>query len=523
VVSFADLRDADPRGWSEFAGAVRVLAADVADQADAVTETIARLGPEWAGSAAVAALGRLTALREALLAACPALVGVDQAVSEFAVTVAVARADLLAAIRPRTGSIVSVGADGVARLHPTEAAPDAGDTEDQIETARAIAGALDTARRADQQAAVRLRGTDFDPADAVAPAIVPPAGSDPALVEVWWSHLSAAEQRYLIRSQPAVVDGLDGIPADARDQAGRMLLHQQRASLSEALSLRDTINGSPSARATTAAIQARLAGLSALESRLDDPGRVRSYLLGLDAADNEAIVAIGNPDRASDVLTMVPGLGSGLTNIGATLGPIDTIYGAANALDGSTTELSAVSWTAYQAPQDLQDAMKTAPAVAAVPSLSQFDAGLRDTHIGPAAHGSVLGYSYGSVVVGLTGQAEGLHADDVIFVGSPGVGVDHAADLGVDPSHVWATVASGDAIQGAVQPQSLLSKVFTGRPAKAWFGTSPTAPEFGANVFSSDPGSLLHPVDTHERYFDTGTRSLTNVVKIATGDGSEVS
>ncbi len=39
----------------------------------------------------------------------------------------------------------------------------------------------------------------------------------------------------------------------------------------------------------------------------------------------------------------------------------------------------------------------------------------------------VLGHSYGSLVVGEAAARDGVHPGDVIFVGSPGVGVNHAS------------------------------------------------------------------------------------------------
>lgn len=517
-MSFAALRDVDARSWTDVASIVRVLAESVADQFDTLTAAIARLGPQWSGSAAIADLGELTALRAELDAAYPALVGVDQALSEFGTAVGAAHADLVAAIRPRPGSIVSVGADGIARLCPDAAPPDPSDVEDLIETARAIESALHAARSADEEVSTRPRLTSFDPVDAE-PASVPPVGTDPAPVGTWWSSLSAAEQRTMIDRRPAVVDSLDGVPIDARDQAGRVLLHQQRAALTTTAVDHDA--------ASTAWIQAQRVGVDRLEARLADPHRPRSYLLDLDTRANEAIVAIGNPDRATDVLTVVPGAGAGITDIGTSLREIDNVHSAADALAGArpdaSSTLATVGWADYQAPPSVLGARKIAPAVVASPSLSRFDLGLRDTHVGAPAHDSIVGFSYGSTVIGVTARAHGLTDDDIVLVGSPDVGVDRAADLGVDPSHVWATVARADAIRAALDPKALVPDALRGRPfSTRWFGPSPTSSRFGAHVFSSDPGSWRHPIDTHQQYFEPGATSLINIARIATGDGADV-
>ena len=121
----------------------------------------------------------------------------------------------------------------------------------------------------------------------------------------------------------------------------------------------------------------------------------------------------------------------------------------------------------------------------------------------------MVGHSYGSTVVGYTAAARGLDADDVVFVGSPGVGVRHAGDLGVPAGHVWAGTARYDPIRLA------------GVGGDLWFGPDPSARSFGGNVFGSDPGSPLHPLRTHDEYLDGG-RALDDIAAIARGEYGRV-
>jgi uncharacterized protein YukE len=508
MVSYPDLRDVDPQAWSAIGGAFRVWAEAVADSADELAGVIHRLSPVWVGVAATAALVRLTSLRASLKAAYPALVSIDQALCEFSTAVASAQAALHDAAEPRPGSIVEVDTEGVAVLVPRDTAPDPGDTADLLRTSRALAASLSAANAADREVKTRLGSTEFAPDAVAAPPSTPPIGTDPAVVAAWWSTRSDDEQRYLILTRPALVDALDGVPADSRDQAGRILLHQQRMTFV--------------AREVTAptsaldALRGELAGMSRLADRLDDPHLDRAYLLDLDADDNRATVAIDDPDRAAGVLTMVPGVGSGLGQIGSTLSAIDNIHDAGG--------VAAIGWLEYDAPATIQAAMRRAPAMDAAPSLSRFDLGVRDTHIGPAAHDSILGYSYGATVVGDASRVRPLQDDDVIFVGAPGVGVDHAADLGVDPAHVWATVAEHDPIRLAVNPVARLEAALTGHDSsQMWFGTAPTSAAFGGRVFTSDPGSWQHPLRSHLTYFEAGSQSLKNIAKIASGNEEAVS
>ena len=65
------------------------------------------------------------------------------------------------------------------------------------------------------------------------------------------------------------------------------------------------------------------------------------------------------------------------------------------------TDPAAIAWLDYDAPDTLQQAMHSGAAHDAADPLARFVAGLDATHTGAAAHESLVGYSYGSTVVGL--------------------------------------------------------------------------------------------------------------------------
>src|SRR5581483_5998678 len=158
----------------------------------------------------------------------------------------------------------------------------------------------------------------------------------------------------------------------------------------------------------------------------------------------------GDPDTADNVVTSVSGLGGRLDHVADELDRIGHLSDAARtaAPTGST---SVIAWLGYDAPMTLVAASR-APTVDAETALHRFQAGLRATHTGPPSHNTVVGLSYGTTVVGLTGHAYGLDADDVVLLGSPGTGVTHAADLGLAPGHVWASTAPHDVINAAADP-----------------------------------------------------------------------
>ncbi|WP_071808787.1 alpha/beta hydrolase [Couchioplanes caeruleus] len=61
---------------------------------------------------------------------------------------------------------------------------------------------------------------------------------------------------------------------------------------------------------------------------------------------------------------------------------------------------------------------------------------------------TVLGHSYGTTAIGYTArEPEGLDADDLILVASPGIGVWQASDLPtIAADHVWVTTHAFDII-----------------------------------------------------------------------------
>ena len=134
-------------------------------------------------------------------------------------------------------------------------------------------------------------------------------------------------------------------------------------------------------------------------------------------------------------------------------------------------------WLGYGAPANLSRAVHAAPAEAAGGELARFQRSLSQRF--PAAKKVVTGYSYGSVVSGYAAR-EGLEADELVLVGSPGVGVSHASQLGFDGS-VVAVTNDGDPISFTAT-----MVVPMGRP---------TAPTFGAQPFPT------RPKGTHTSYW----------------------
>ncbi len=455
----AQVRAFRPATWRAAATLWRALATVLAGEATRLRGLADRLAGSWRGSAADAALARLRALARAFDTAAAGCLAVDQALAEFA--------------------------DRVAQEPSVEAAMLA----DEAAAARLNAAAGAFAAGAFGAGAAGDAGDMGDAGDAASGW--PPPGADPAAVRRWWDALAVADRRYLLAEQPARLGVLDGVPVDVRDRANRLVL---------------------AAAGDTPALRA-------LRARLAAGDLPRAYLLGFDASgDGRAVVAIRDPDHTGNVLTYVPGTGANVGDLGK-----GVLLPAADRLAARAGPSTAVVlWLGYDAPDNPVVASYPSYARHAEAALDRFQDGLRATHDathdGARGHQTVLGHSYGSTVVGYTARDRGLDADDVIFVGSPGVGVAHAGDLGVPAGHVWASTARYDPIRLTAAGHAIVdSAVEVLRPPAGpdlWFGTDPSRADFGGRTFGGASGSPLRPVATHDGYFDPANPAFEAIVGI---------
>jgi len=203
------------------------------------------------------------------------------------------------------------------------------------------------------------------------------------------------------------------------------------------------------------------AGHPALDRLAGYVNRGDAWLLGFDPrGDGRLIVAFGDPSTSPNVATYVPGAGTSLTQISGELERAVTLRERA----GPST--SVIMWLGYD-PPDFADAILDRSARSAASPLREFQAGIMSIHDGPIGQRTIIGHSYGSVVVGVAGRSGSLAADDLIVLGSPGMGVRSAAEL---PARVWASTAPNDPIRLA--PPAIL-------------GPDPIGRGFGARTFAS--------------------------------------
>lgn len=409
------------------------------------------------------------------------------------------------------------------------------------EDAARLAAVLGRAAAVDEELAARIglvaetepvgaeRLAAADPALALAALL--DSGASPKAVNDLWESLSGAEQAALIEGRPDLVGPADGVPADARDEANRRRLDVDLQNLDADISHveqqleRAERNGDEAAAET---LRERLDGLTdtrrdlgVLEDRVDGPDRVTGqdhYLLDYDAAgDGKAVIAIGNPDTADNTAVFVPGTGAELGRGGDYDRVAAMAHDAHEAAPGEDTAM--VMWLGYDAPDHpVADAHSLSYAKDASGDLASFMGGLdaanRD---GEHATTTVVGYSYGSTVVGQSAKDHGLETDQIIAVASPGMNVDHASDLGIDPEDVWATTAPGDIIH---LPGVIDIPLPNGD--SLGLGPSPVGEDFGGRTFDSDAMSW-NPLDIHTNYWNEGNAARDNMAFIITGQTDRVS
>ncbi|ROO51819.1 alpha/beta hydrolase family protein [Micromonospora sp. Llam0] len=497
MITYRQLWRADPAAWQRAAYGWRRRQPAVERRAAEVAGAAGALRAGWSGPAASAADTRLAGLGDRLDAVGPALCVVDQILSRYAEQLARAKAVLADWVATAGALGLSIDRDGRVGVDPAVTRPDGPTLAGARRVAAGVADALALATEADVDAARQLDAAATAASQgwpARPPATRPPPSALPATVRAWWAGLDDAQRRWLIRHEPARVGRWDGLPAAVRDQANRLLLGRQRAALlAERAALLDSTD--PTAVPRLRRLDRLIAGLATVDDRLASPAGPRAYLLALDggagragdpsapASTGRVILALGDPDQARRVLTHVPGMGSGLDRVGGELVRTEQVLRRCQQL-APQESTAAVLWLDYPAPAFVDEAASTAPARAGAADLRRFQDGLGVNRDGDPGGLTVLGHSYGSLVVGTAAQAPGLAADNLIFVGSPGVGVDRVDELAVPADRVWATTADNDVIRRATWPQ-----LWPGD--RLWHGEDPSGEDFGARVFTGDASGHL--------------------------------
>ncbi|MCX4691772.1 alpha/beta hydrolase [Streptomyces sp. NBC_01408] len=379
-----------------------------------------------------------------------------------------------------------------------------------------------------------------------------PEKSSPADRNSWWKGLTEEQRAELLAVYPDVIGNLDGIPVSVRHDANQDNLQMLIGKLS----------GQDDEKSQT-----QLAGMRSIDSQLwnQKPTDPPMYLLGIgDQGGGRAIVAFGNPDTSRNVSAYVPGLGTALD---AEFARNDLTRARDTAAGARSVDISsaAIVWLGYDAPQlpadkplDNLAVMSEEHARKGAPAYNQFMAGISATNENADPHVTAVGHSYGSLTVGQAAQLNGgiPGADDIILVGSPGTGAQHADQLGVGKEHVYVGASDHDPVSmlpNKTESQGLLrgagAGLLTGGIPGAlvggaagyfigdavtddnqiYFGMDPANKDFGANRFLVDDGPL--PVfggsglmDAHSNYFNPSKDpdSADNIALIIAGKAHKI-
>ncbi|MDJ0359893.1 alpha/beta hydrolase [Rhodococcus sp. H29-C3] len=543
MVTWSDIRRWDPEK-------IGLLADSLIHTSDVLMgdmQALERLSEslEWTGAAADAARTEIYRLHDEYICAADQLMSIGRCVEGLTYSMYPLVASVLDCDRDARESDADIDDDGgVVDRMPlySSASEDAWSLgRDRLRRIRDLRDRatelLTRARYLDSQGAAILRtlsdsvsatGADVSTVPAAAPAsriAVPtetalPTGKSASANAAFWDSLTMADRTRLLVDRPELIGNLDGIPAVVRDAANRRMLVRERSRLEEAAAdLQDRLNDNifggmlDNADAGLAQTHKRLAALDAITTTLDQGDRQLLVLDNRSGEDTLAAIAVGNVDTATHVAVFVPGLDSDVQgDLRRYDGDIDSLKMAVEQLlPADPPETAAcVTWMNYEAPHlgwnllnPDRSVVSGSAAIAGGERLSTFLDGL-DAARAEDPHLSLLGHSYGSLTAayGVRG-ADDTGVDDLVVVGSPGLGTGTVAELSVPPGHVFVGEASDDRVAdlGA-------------------FGTDPSRLE--GTAWLPTEGSAYLPVEGHGGYFVEGTTAQHNSALVVAGRASEI-
>ena len=398
----------------------------------------------------------------------------------------------------------------------------------------------------------------------------------PSQVAAWWNSLPENHKQFLMDHCPDNIRHLDGIPAYARDRANRFALegyidangHEHRGALEDAkeavndaqkkydAELKNVRPGAKSGYTNSQALAAKdeleraktaYEDLKTIKKQIANADRMNkglapAYLLDFNYDEKyqrtTAIVSSGNPDTATHVSTLVPGIG---TNVRGDLGKYVTINDRLRAqtahAGADPNNVATISYLGYVAPKNdawhIGQAADIGYADRAAPGLARFEEGLRAN--AEANHhkftNTLVTHSYGSTT---GGKAAALMApgtvDRLILTGSPGGGVQSIDEYNVPREHVYeSSIPEGDAVQG-IGPDAYYGKNprhlegithLSGDATDAkdyWRPLPPKTPLTGHHAAEVRAGDILaHAIANHMLYFEDGTRTSQDFANIIAG------
>jgi hypothetical protein len=230
------------------------------------------------------------------------------------------------------------------------------------------------------------------------------------------------------------------------------------------------------------------------------------HFLAFDATgDGTAAEVIGDLTTADRIAVLVPGVDTTLRDFDRGLGGVArrapavqarALYRSLRVADPAA-RVAVVAWLGYDTPEGIGlDSVREERARLGATALTAFVRGLHTQR--PEAAVTLIGHSYGAIVVGLAApRLPEVH--DLVALGAPGMGADRAADLG--GARVWSALAPGDWIRRIPQV-----RVFD-----LGHGRRPSSAGFGARLLPTDG------VAGHDFYLSPGSGTLDALASIVLG------
>jgi len=183
------------------------------------------------------------------------------------------------------------------------------------------------------------------------------------------------------------------------------------------------------------------------------------------------IEVVGDLATARRVAVIVPGVGTTADNFDHGLGGVRRrspawqarqLYAAAG---GARSRIAVVAWLGYQPPSGVGiAAARSERAIEGARALRRYLRGLPGKVV-------LIGHSYGSLVLAYAARRLPRNVTDLIVLGSPGLDVDSADQLG-DDATLWAGQAADDWTR-RLPPWRILGFGHGANPAAAGFGARP--------------------------------------------------
>ena len=404
---------------------------------------------------------------------------------------------------------------------------------------------------------------------------LPQPNWSPSQNAAWWNSLPDDRKQFFTDHCPDTVRHLDGLPAAARDRANRFALEgyvdangkEQPGALADAKeAVKDAQKEYDDARKHLSAYEPRSGHMNSEErvarEKLErakvayedlktiqkqianadrmNKGLAPAYLLDFNYDEKyqrtTAIVSAGNPDTATHVSTLVPGIG---TNV---RGDLDYYMDFNDRLREQTkhagvdpNNVAAISYLGYVAPKnqgfDKVQAADIGYANRVAPKLAQFEEGLRAS-ANANNHkftNTLLTHSYGSTTGGksATLMAPGT-VDRLILAGSPGAGADTIDAYNVSREHVYvSSIPTSDAVQdlntftpsGFGSDPRYLDGIthLSGDVTDSENYVPPRVPPIDDNPLIHQAYRFVHALDHHMAYFDENTRTSQDFANIVAG------